>query len=265
MGNYPVILTSLFPSQVNYDRHPNRPAAVWPAVSYSSLQQQDNEGETPLGLSDLLPPPTFILNSVSNAIPVSPYKHSISTDTKSAESKTRRDFNSEDPTYLEIVPPSLRKSALSNSPIIPLSPDPFGRFPSLPSTSSPLASEALSSVGVSLSQAKTTYSTFGIPTERHSSLGWNGSFVNQTDVTSQRPSSRFSLDSTDEDRNKRTSASINPVKSIKSLWRKNRKASISSGQGSASASQIVIPQSPLHVPSYSGSSTPCSLASTNSS
>ncbi|KAI0257261.1 hypothetical protein BJV78DRAFT_1277817 [Lactifluus subvellereus] len=260
------------PPEQSVNGHANRPGAVWPTVPYSSLQQQDDEGETSLDLDDFPPPPKFALNGVSNAIPVSPYKKSfsMSVDTESEESKARRrDINSEEPTYPVVVPPSLRIPASSNSPIIPLSPDPFGRFPSLPSTSSLLASEALSSVEVPLPQAKTTYSTFDIPTERHSALDLLGrnsnSVVSQTDVTSPPPSSRFSIDSSDEGGNNRTSASLNPVKSIKSLWRKTRKASISSGPGSASASQTGIPQSPLPVASYSGSSTPRSLGPSNSS
>jgi hypothetical protein len=234
---------------------------VWPAVSYSSRRLQEDDGEDrSLDLDDFPAPPKFALNGVSDAIPVSPYKKSFSipVDTESEESKARREvFDGHGLTYPEIIPSSFQKPASSDSPIIPLSPDPFGRYPSFPDNLSSLASDSLTSQ-VLLPQAKVTYSTFEIPTERHASLnlpGKNNSFVSEMGTASLAPSSRFSLDSSDEGRNNRTGASINPVKSIKSLWRKSRKASISFGSGSALASLTGFPHPLPPVPSISGPST----------
>ncbi|KAI0274940.1 hypothetical protein BC834DRAFT_1037547 [Gloeopeniophorella convolvens] len=213
--------------------------AVWPAVPYSSLNRQEDEDlDTSIGLDDFPAPPKLALNGVSNAIPISPYKRSFSVthDVESEESKARkREMEGHEPTYPDIVPPSLRKLASSNSPIIPLSPDPQA--------------------------AKITYSTFEIPPERHSSLSSlsrNDSITGATDTVSTAPSSRFSIDSSDGGGSNRGGASLNPVRSIRSLWRKSRKSSISAGSGSASPqppSGRTSPQPPP-VPNVPGPSTP---------
>ncbi|KAI0308092.1 hypothetical protein B0F90DRAFT_1813420 [Multifurca ochricompacta] len=255
------------PVQILKD-HPDKPSGVWPAVPYSSLSRQEDEVDSPFGLDDFLAPPKLALNGVSNAIPVSPYKmsFSVSRDTESEESKARkRELDGHEPTYPDIVPPSLRKPASPNSPIIPLSPDPFGRFPSLP-PSPPSASHSSPSLEVPPPQAKIKYSTFNIPPERHSSLGSlsrGDSITSHSDAASTAPSSRFSIDSTDEGKTNRTAASLNPVKNIKSLWRKNRKASVSSGAWSFPASQTgtghTSPQPLPPTPSFPGPSAHRSL------
>ncbi|KAH9065866.1 hypothetical protein EDB87DRAFT_1555263 [Lactarius vividus] len=257
---------------------PERPTPVWPAVPYSSLSQEADEVETSFGLDDFPAPPKLALNGVSNDIPVSPYSKALSgmQDFESEESKARRrELDGHEPTYPQTVPPSLRKPVSANSPIIPLSPDPFGRFPSIPA-SPPSTSEGSESPEGLRPQARIKYSTFGIPPERHSSLGsfsGDGTVSSHTDPTSATPSSRFSIDSTDEGKNNRTAASLNPVKSIKSLWRKNRKASVSSGPGSSSpswtgsdrASQALFSVPNLPGPSMPRSPTPTSLGASRES
>ncbi|KAI9444923.1 hypothetical protein H4582DRAFT_1845024 [Lactarius indigo] len=260
------------PREQSINGFPEKPAPVWPAVPYSSLSQEADEVETSFGLDDFPAPPKLALNGVSNDIPVSPYSKALSgmQDFESEESKARRrELDGHEPTYPQTVPPSLRKPVSSNSPIIPLSPDPFGRFPSIPA-SPPSTSEGSESPDGLRPQARIKYSTFGIPPERHSSLGslsGDGTVSGHTDPTSATPSSRFSIDSTDEGKNNRTSASLNPVKSIKSLWRKNRKASVSSGPGSSSPSWTgsgrVSPQALFPVPNLPGPSMPRSPTPTS--
>ncbi|KAH9044615.1 hypothetical protein EDB85DRAFT_1854326 [Lactarius pseudohatsudake] len=256
----------------------NGPTPVWPAVPYSSLSQEVDEVETSFGLDDFPAPPKLALNGVSNDIPVSPYSKALSgmQDFESEESKARRrELDGHEPTYPQTVPPSLRKPVSSGFPVIPLSPDPFGRFPSIPA-SPPSTSEGSESPEGLRPQARIKYSTFGIPPERHSSLGsfsGDGTVSSHTDPTSATPSSRFSIDSTDEGKSNRTAASLNPVKSIKSLWRKNRKASVSSGPGSSSpswtgsdrASQALFSVPNLPGPSMPRSPTPTSLGASRES
>ena len=254
---------------------------MWPAIPYSSLSRDVDGVETSFGLDDFPAPPKLALNGVSNDIPVSPYSKALSgmQDFESEESKARRrEMDGHGPTYPETVPPSLRKPVSSNSPIIPLSPDPFGRFPSIPA-SPPSTSEGSESPDGLHPQARIKYSSFGIPPERHSSLSsrsGDGTVASHTDPASATPSSRFSLDSTDEgneSKNNRIGASLNPVKSIKSLWRKNRKSSVSSGPGSAPPSRTgsgrTSPQAlfpiPLPGPSVPRPPTPTSLGASRES
>ena len=276
MSNYPLSSTNLSASCSGYYSLPEKQSPVWPAVPYSSLSREADEVETSFGLDDFPAPPKLALNGVSNDMPVSPYSKALSgmRDFESEESKARRrETNGHRPTYPEI---SLRKP-VSNSPVIPLSPDPFGRFPSLPA-SPPSTSEGSDSPEGSRRQARIKYSTFGIPPERHSSLGslngGDGSVSSHTDPASAPPSSRFSIDSTDEGKNNRTTASLNPVKSIKSLWRKNRKSSVSSGPGSASPSwtgsgraspQPLFPIPNLPLPSLQRPPTPTSQGASRES
>lgn len=267
------------PREQSINGFPGKPTPVWPAVPYSSLSQEADEVETSFGLDDFPAPPKLALNGVSNDIPVSPYSKALSgmQDFESEESKARRREldDGHEPTYPQTVPPSLRKPISSGFPVIPLSPDPFGRFPSIPA-SPPSTSEGSESPEGLRPQARIKYSTFGIPPERHSSLGsfsGDGTVSSHTDPTSATPSSRFSIDSTDEGKTNRTAASLNPVKSIKSLWRKNRKASVSSGPGSSPpswtgsdrASQALFSVPNLPGPSMPRSPTPTSLGASRES
>ncbi|KAI0068042.1 hypothetical protein BV25DRAFT_1875168 [Artomyces pyxidatus] len=216
---------------------------VWPAVPYSSLNALDEDDQDKsLGLDEFPSPPKLALNGVSNAIPTSPYRRQFleSQESESDESKARRRELEGHDSYPEIMPPSLRKSGTSNSPIIPLSPDPFGRFPSEPAPPA-IPSDGKSSLDVTppVPKQRITYSTFEVPPERRSSLSRNGSVASNSDRASTAHASRFSVDSTDEQlaKNNRAAASLNPVKSIRTLWRKSRKASISSVAGAALALQ----------------------------
>ena len=271
MSNYTFSCSNLSASWSGCYSFSEKPSPVWPAVPYSSLNRELDEVETPFGLDDFPTPPKLALNGVSNDIPISPYSKALSgmQDFESEESKARRrEMGNLAPTYPEVVPHSLRKPGSSNTPVIPLSPDPFGRFPSVPSPPLP-TSEDSESPERPPPQARIKYSTFGIPPERHSSLlslGDDDTVVTHTEPESATPSSRFSLDSTDDGKNNRPAASLNPVKSIKSLWKKGRKGSISSGLGSAPPSRtgsgLMSPQHPvpnLPGPSVQRSPTPTSL------
>jgi hypothetical protein len=268
MSDYPLNCTDLSASWSGYYSLSEKPSPVWPAVPYSSISQELDEVEKPLGLDDFPPPPKLALNGVSNDIPISPYSKALSGmhHFESEESKARRrEMDGHEPTYRESVRHSLRKPPSSNTPVIPLSPDPFGRFPSV--SSPPASSEDSEHSERLLPQAKIKYSTFGIPPERHSSLftlNGDGTDASPTDPVSAPPSSRFSLDSTDEGKNNRTSSTLNPVKSIKSLWRKNRKSSVSSGSVSAppswTGSGRTSPQSLFPIPNLPSPSAPRSPA-----
>ena len=234
-------------------------------MPHSSLRQRAAKAGSSSGLDILLP--KLSLNGVPNPIPVSPYKKSFS---ELEEFKPRRgEPSGHEPTYPEIVASSSREPTSASSPVIPLSPDPFRRYPSTPSPPSASFSTFLEL------PLKAKYSAAEAP-EQHASGSHShkDSVANNLDAVSRPPSSRFSLDSTDEgtSANNRTSASLNPVKSIKSLWKRGRKASISSGSGSAAALQTGPgPPSPLlsppppPVPSISSTSTPRSLTPSTAS
>ena len=210
------------------------------------------------------------LNVTLNSIPVSPYKKSFS-ELEDSKSRRREPGNYE-PAYPEVVSSSLREPTSASSPIIPLSPDPFGRYSSFHSTPSP-PSRPSPFLDKPLAQPMTRYSAVEVPPEQRASGSHSvrDSLASTIEAPSRPPSSRFSLDSTDEGKNNRFSASLNPVKSIKSLWKRGRKASISSGSGSGVAALQIGPSPPSPqpppppVPSISSTSSPRSLTPSTAS
>ncbi|KAF8506829.1 hypothetical protein F5888DRAFT_1815626 [Russula emetica] len=233
------------------------PNAVWPTVPHYSLKLQAKAGSS-LGPDSLLATPKFSLNDTPSSIP---YKMSLS---ELGDSKARRrEPDDYEPTYPEVVTSSSRGEPISSSsPIIPLSPDPFGRYPSFPSTPSS-SSQPSPFLDKPLAQPMTRYSAVEVPPEQRASGSHSlrDSLASTIEAASRPPSSRFSLDSTDEGKNNRISASLNPVKSIKSLWKKSRKVSISSSSGSIVAALQIgssppSPQPPPRVPSISSTPSP---------
>lgn len=179
----------------------------------------------------------------------------------------RRESDDYEPAYPEVVTSSSREPTSCTSPIIPLSPDPFGRYPSFPTTPSSSSQSSQPSPFLDRPQPMTRHSAVEVPPEQRASGSHSlrDSLASTIGAASRPPSSRFSLDSTDEGKNNRISASLNPVKSIKSLWKKSRKLSISSSSGSIVTalqigSSLPSPQPPPPpVPSISSSSSPRSL------
>jgi hypothetical protein len=252
-------------------RLPDKPNGAWPSVPHTMA-------DSSLGSDKFLAPPKLSIGGGSNSAPVSPFKKSfpVSQEREFDESNARRrDPRDHEFTFPELDSP-LRKSASFNSPtIIPLSPDPFGRFPSSPSP--PSTSQPSTSLDVPpLPQPRAKLLTPELSSEQHpspASLGRKESLTS-LDTASRPPSSRFSLDSIDESAGayNRTSTSLNPVKSIKSLWKRSRKVSISFVSGTSPAAQTgsgnSSPQLPPPLPSLSSApstSTPRSLTPAPSS
>jgi len=257
-------------------RLPNKPNAAWPSVPHSSPKRQDITAGSSLGPDRFLAPPKLAVGGGSHSAPVSPLKKPfpVLQDREFDESNARRrEQRDHDFTFPELDSP-LRKAASFNSPTIPLSPDPFGRFPSSPSP--PASSQPSASSDVPLPQLRPKFFTSELSSEQHSSpasLGRKESLTSLNAAASRPPSSRFSLDSIDEGANNRTSTSLNPVKSIKSLWKRSRKASISFASGSSPATQTgsgnsspQLPPPPVpNLSSASSTSTPRSLTPAPSS
>lgn len=125
----------------------------------------------------------------------------------------------------------------SDSPVIPLSPDPFGRYPS-EAEASRLEEERYSQVFSDDGSA----TVVGSLPDRNSTLTIPATTVHDSRPPSQTPSSRFSMDSvTSEEVSKaaaasnassssKTSSSLMSVKSIRKLWRRSdgKRQSVSS-------------------------------------
>ncbi|KAI0778693.1 hypothetical protein BD413DRAFT_490056 [Trametes elegans] len=224
---------------------PPSEGASWPAVPYSALSSMGGDGPPDLGpsMAEHIPsPPRIAFNGISTELPKSPFQNHSMRDSMSDETLARkRELEQErDMLYPPLVAPSLLRNSNSDSPIIPLSPDPFGRFPSDLDGVPPLEED--------LSSAYTSRNR-GSATLRHAHN--NKSSSNMSDA----PSSRFSLDSTaSEDVRPPTPsaaptkngkpASIMSVKHIKKLWRRtNNKSTSGSTSPSLPDSGRVSPNS----------------------
>lgn len=206
----------------------------WPAVPFSALNTDvsDDPDRPPS-------PPRFAFNGISTEPPKSfkSIPRPKATGVMSDESLARkRELEEEQALYPPLAAPNLylRNRSDMDSPIIPLSPDPFGRFPSQTESvymedHSPRDSQVFQNGSVAVSQQDPIVS----PPDRTSSLTHGHSSVGSNDrSTTQTPSSRFSFDSvTSEDATKvgsqKSSSSMMSVKSIRRLWRKSGKQSIS--------------------------------------
>ncbi|KZT73212.1 hypothetical protein DAEQUDRAFT_762151 [Daedalea quercina L-15889] len=194
--------------------------AQWPAVPYSAVSMaeasktMDTMSSVDKGVSSS--PPRIAFNGVSTEPPKGSALPRSRAGTGTISNETLARQRDEDELYPPLMPPAMLTPGLGNadSPIIPLSPDPFGRFPS---------------------EAEATR----IQEERGGDMYDDGrpglprkvSYDPESRVKSQTPSSRFSLDSaiSEEESEKSTKGtSLVSMKSIKKLWRKtNSKLSLS--------------------------------------
>lgn len=191
----------------------------WPAVPYSQLSSSQRDSDAPPS------PPTFAFNGISTEPPKSfqPTRTSISVSDESLARK--RALEEDSGLYPALTTSGVPYSRFSEeSPVIPLSPDPFGRFPSQSETDY-LEDQRHSQIYLD-----------EVPQQPEVSPHDRGSLVappvQNGRPTSQTPSSRFSLDSVTSDevseRQQKSTSTLMSVKSIRRLWRKSgNKGSIS--------------------------------------
>ncbi|TFK56456.1 hypothetical protein OE88DRAFT_1649752 [Heliocybe sulcata] len=198
--------------------------ASWPAVPYSMLSNQEDESPPPSPSAGPVPP-RLTVNGISRDAPKIFSAQRSSTDSAMSESAARkRELEEEGMQYPGLTPHLMHNV---NSPVIPLSPDPFGRFPSMPA---PVVETAA---------------------DRDSQAFSDGRQSSASEYSHSRaPSSRFSSDSiVQEEADIKTlknagsaGASLVSVKSIKKLWRKSNKNSVSAAGTSSPNGGRLSPQ-----------------------
>ncbi|KAG7452165.1 uncharacterized protein BT62DRAFT_1071336 [Guyanagaster necrorhizus] len=175
---------------------PKQPSGTWPSVPFQSLHSVIIQ---PILSNNNNPsPPQLALNGVTTSAPQSFNPTSLST----ASSETIRRKQMEEEESEQLVPEQYPRytpqiNGSFKDAIIPLSPDPFGRYPSTPTPSA----------------------------DSRGSTYWDDSStaVDESITTS----SRFSADSA-KDHTLTNRATMMSVKSIKKLWRRSNKQSVSS-------------------------------------
>ncbi|KAJ7016829.1 hypothetical protein C8F04DRAFT_1201450, partial [Mycena alexandri] len=218
--------------------------AAWPAVPFSSLPERERgPGERS--------PPRLAVNGVSASASM-PKRFRASTSSRASTSTTasvseselrKRDLEQlppspKVPAYPALTPSIGPKSSLS-SPLIPLSPDPFGRHPSSE------GGGGMGGMGSGGGNGHGMNGGGGGPGSRQSASYWDPPAVIPAAIPppeapaprkSSNASSRFSTDSMTGGANASDGVSANQakrstimsVKTIKKLWRKSNKNSVSS-------------------------------------
>lgn len=187
------------------------------------MSQADRRGEAPSS------PPRIAFNGVSTEPPKGAVLPRSRSGTISNESLIRQ--HEQDELYPPLMPPALLKPKHdgSNSPVIPLSPDPFGRFPT--------EAEA---TRIQVESGSDTFYDGRPRSASRPSLAQKIAYDPESRAKSQTPSSRFSLDSAiseEESEKGGKTAPLVSMKSIKKLWRKtNSKLSLSGGLESGRSS-----------------------------
>nr|GAT44118.1 predicted protein [Mycena chlorophos] len=242
--------SDVFPPTPRLPEHPDKDGnglgsdeavsqAAWPAVPFNSLPDRAASNERS--------PPRLAVNGVSASVPKR-FRAGGNATGPSAPSETdvrKRELAEEHAaTAYPAMTPSVGKSNGSlNSPLIPLSPDPFGRHPSQPPDAPNVRNSG-------------TYwdKPMVIPAPKEPSPPPTAGVQRKASEKSEsdKSSSRFSTDSmsgstlVDKQANRTT---IMSVKGIKSLWRKSHKSSPSlSGSKAPGAKRISTVQENTHLP-----------------
>ncbi|KAF4573330.1 hypothetical protein EYR36_007841 [Pleurotus pulmonarius] len=188
-------------------------SGAWPSVPYSTMKDIPDVPQTAALPSPS--PPRLALNGVSTGAPKS-FMPSASKEISQETQQRQLEMEGQEITYPGIP------SSTTDSPVIPLSPDPFGRYPSsLDASSSHQPSSYWG--GDQVPAHEVDYYNITSPTE-----------------SGRPPSSRFSADSTSNEEvlaksiKSSNSNGLMSVKSLRKLWRKSNKSSISSTPASTS-------------------------------
>ncbi|KAF8910055.1 hypothetical protein CPB84DRAFT_1743540 [Gymnopilus junonius] len=200
----------------------------WPAVPFSVIKDKGPESNPNAPPS----PPRLAVNGVTTSAPRS-YQPTHAPSNGPSESERRKKLEEEEGSlYPPNVIPAKLQSSSPASPIIPLSPDPFGRHPS-----SPEPPQTLQMTGP---QWDTMTIGKGVVPEMVSEPPVKGRARSGTSGTT----SRFSADSLNGEEVVSTKSqnrgTLMSVKSIRKLWRKSSNKSTSASR----TSPMVPPQRP---------------------
>ncbi|KIL01040.1 hypothetical protein PAXRUDRAFT_128455 [Paxillus rubicundulus Ve08.2h10] len=189
---------------------------AWPAVPYSSMTGSANSSSPPRPANLPPSPPRLALNGVTTGAPKAFMPPPLQLTSVPTETEIRR--REVEQVYPTTLRPSLsRQTNITSDSPIPLSPDPFGRYPSVYETDALPVPSYWDSATQQFSHE---------PSDPRPSL----SSADEGSLASTTPSSRFSADSTSiamdhGDKNTKTTAPLVSVKGFKKLWRRSKSSS----------------------------------------
>ncbi|TFK41906.1 hypothetical protein BDQ12DRAFT_568521, partial [Crucibulum laeve] len=220
--------SDFFPSSPRLPQHPdpvdadgNAPA--WPATPFASLK--DSPAPSNSGRVDGPPsPPRLAVNGVTTSAPKSYMSNRTSDAEVSAETvRRKRELEEEQALYPPLAAPSRNHlNSQLDSPVIPLSPDPFGRYPSTPEPPSD-ARQSISSNWDTVTSGRGSITLDNATQSRAPVPEPQGRSRNSA------ATSRFSADSFTGELEPPSAATksanrttLMSVKNIKKLWRKSK-------------------------------------------
>ncbi|PPQ72136.1 hypothetical protein CVT24_002407 [Panaeolus cyanescens] len=230
--------SDVFPASPRLPHHPDPPeesptretsGQAWPAVPFSMIKERgDGTGSSVATGPDAPPsPPRLAVNGVTTSAPKSYLPTASPGLGISAETEKRRKEQEEEEALYPPVSAGLRDenaSTGSGSPVIPLSPDPFGRYPSGEAEDAARTTNwETMTIGRGVAEAEETVGdmSFSSPRTRARS-GTTSRFSADSFTTEEVASSAASTNSKASSR-----ATLMSVKSFKKLWRKSNNKSTS--------------------------------------
>ncbi|KAF9567857.1 hypothetical protein CPC08DRAFT_680638 [Agrocybe pediades] len=229
------------------DSSPPPPAgASWPAVPFSAIR--DKEGSSAANPNAPPSPPRLAVNGITTSAPRS-YQPSRPPGDGPSESERRKKLEEEEGGLYGPGMPSMKRDPSSDSPVIPLSPDPFGRHPS--TNEGPMTYQLSGADWDTMTVGKGAMASLPETPPHAAEAPAKGRARSNT-------TSRFSTDSINVDEPAPSTKSQNrgtlmSVKSLKKLWRKSNNKSSSSHSvpptptattSSGRSSPMVPPQRP---------------------
>lgn len=191
----------------------------WPAVPFASIKDKPSNFE---GKLDRPPsPPSLAVNGVTTSAPRSYMPGSRPANDAQSETERRKKELQDEQALYPPIPPPKHDEILSSPAVIPLSPDPFGRYPSMVESSASVPVGAHWAANTAVHSAQATRLEVA-------------SDVSQVQTQGRPTTSRFSADSVTGEElasivKSSNRATLISVKSFKKLWRKSdSKKSISS-------------------------------------
>ncbi|KAF7302992.1 hypothetical protein MKEN_01262100 [Mycena kentingensis (nom. inval.)] len=223
--------SDVFPPTPRLPQHPNAlpddesdlndptNQAAWPAVPFNTLAERTNANERS--------PPRLAVNGVSTSAPKRFLPNSRAPGAPGAPSETelRKKELEEQQTSYPAMTPAIGKKTSLNSPLIPLSPDPFGRYPS---------QQQEQAAGPNAKRQSGAYweAPVVIPAAAEPPAASGVNRKSSEKSLSDKSSSRFSTDSLngapDAAAKAANRTTIMSVKNIKKLWRKSHSKSSAS-------------------------------------
>ncbi|KAF9055942.1 hypothetical protein BJ165DRAFT_1521903 [Panaeolus papilionaceus] len=231
--------SDVFPSSPRLPHHPDPPdesptreasGHAWPAVPFSMIKERgDGNGIAATGPDAPPSPPRLAVNGVTTSAPKSYMPTPAQGLGPSPETEKRRREQEQEEALYPPVSASQREESLNSgtgSPVIPLSPDPFGRYPSgeAEGTQAGSINWETMTIGRGVPETEETVGEMSFSPRTRARSGTTSRFSADSSTTEETAAASSAASTTSKVSSR---ATLMSVKSFKKLWRKSNNKSTS--------------------------------------